>query len=88
MESFFTGVGVVLLIFSIVCLYRAIFGPTVYDRIISINFIGTMTVIILVLIGFIYRRIDMFVDIALTYSLLNFIGTIIVAKYLARRGKK
>ena len=47
-------------------------------------FVGTKTVILLVLIGFIYKRIDMFVDLALAYSILNFIGTLIISKYFER----
>jgi multicomponent Na+:H+ antiporter subunit F len=67
------------------CLYRAVLGPTVYDRIIGAGFIGTKTVIILLLIGFIYRRIDMFVDLALVYSILNFIGTLIISKVFIKK---
>jgi multicomponent Na+:H+ antiporter subunit F len=39
-----------------------------------------------VLIGFIYKRIDMFVDLALAYSILNFIGTLIISKYFLKKG--
>jgi multicomponent Na+:H+ antiporter subunit F len=66
-------------------LYRGIAGPTVLDRIISISVIGTKTTIILVLMGFIYKRSDMFLDIALAYALLNFIATIAAAKFFRRR---
>jgi multicomponent Na+:H+ antiporter subunit F len=72
-----------LLIF--VCLYRAVVGPTVYDRIIGAGFIGTKTVIILILIGLIFKRIDMFIDLAVVYSILNFIGTLIISKVLIKR---
>ena len=48
--------------------------------------IGTKTVILICLVGFLYGRIDMFVDIALAYAMLNFIGGILVAKYLDRTG--
>jgi len=68
------------------CLYRAVYGPTVFDRIIGAGFVGTKTAILLLIIGFIYKRIDMFVDLALVYSILNFIGTIIVSKYFIKKG--
>jgi multicomponent Na+:H+ antiporter subunit F len=86
MERLFLGTALVLCSFIFLCLYRAVYGPTVFDRIIGAGFVGTKTVILLVLIGFIYGRIDMFVDLALAYSILNFIGTIIISKYFLKKG--
>jgi multicomponent Na+:H+ antiporter subunit F len=80
------SIGISLLIF--LCLYRAIFGPTVFDRIIGAGFVGTKTSVLICLIGFIYGRIDMFVDLALAYSMLNFIGTIIVSKFFVHKGAR
>ncbi|MDL1956611.1 MAG: monovalent cation/H+ antiporter complex subunit F [Candidatus Desulfofervidus auxilii] len=85
MESFFIGVGIYLGVLIFICFYRIAFGPTVYDRVISVSFIGTMTVVLLVLMGFIFKRIDMFVDISLMYALLNFIGTLVFAKYFVKK---
>jgi multicomponent Na+:H+ antiporter subunit F len=48
--------------------------------------VGTKTAILLLLIGFLYRRIDMFVDLALVYSILNFISTLIVSRYFIKKG--
>lgn len=86
MEQFFLGTALALCTLIFLCLYRAVIGPTVFDRIIGAGFVGTKTVILLVLIGFIYRRIDMFVDLALAYSILNFIGTLIISKYFIKKG--
>ena len=86
MEGFFLAVALVLGFLIFLSLYRAVFGPTVFDRIIGAGFIGTKTIAMIVLIGFIYQRIDMFVDLALVYSILNFIGTLILAKYFFRKG--
>jgi multicomponent Na+:H+ antiporter subunit F len=47
--------------------------------------IGTKTMVLIILIGFIFDRLDMFVDITLAYAVLNFIGTIAMAKYLSSR---
>ncbi|PIP08634.1 MAG: pH regulation protein F [Syntrophobacteraceae bacterium CG23_combo_of_CG06-09_8_20_14_all_50_8] len=71
---------------SLLALYRAIFGPTIVDRIIGVGVVGTNTLVILLLMGFIYKRIDMFVDISLLYAILNFIGVLIFAKYFVRKG--
>ena len=63
---------------------RVLRGPTVYDRMLGVGVIGTKTVILVCLVGFLYERIDMFIDIAIAYAMLNFIGGIVVAKYLDR----
>ena len=61
-------------------LFRAIKGPRLYDRALAVNVIGTKTVVVLALIGFIYDR-PYFLDIALVYALINFIATIAILKY-------
>jgi len=73
-------------ILILLSLYRGVFGPTVFDRIMGVGFVGSKTLVILVLMGFIYERIDMFVDIALAYSILLFASTLVVAKYFQTRG--
>jgi multicomponent Na+:H+ antiporter subunit F len=85
MENFFLYISVFLCFLVLLCLYRGVAGPTVLDRIISISVIGTKTTIILALMGFIYKRGDMFLDIALAYALLNFIATVAAAKFFRRR---
>lgn len=85
MGSFFLAIALVLGVLVMLCLYRGIYGPTVLDRIISISVIGTKTTIILALIGFIYKREDMFLDISLAYALLNFVATLAAAKLFIRR---
>lgn len=72
------GVIVAAAIFPV--LIRAIKGPTVFDRILTINVIGSKTVILLILIGFIYSR-PHFMDIALLYAIINFIATIAFLKF-------
>jgi multicomponent Na+:H+ antiporter subunit F len=83
--SFFLIIALILGLLSLLSLYRGVFGPTVLDRIISISVIGTKTTIILALIGFIYMRSEMFIDIAVAYALLNFIATIAASKFFIRR---
>lgn len=74
-------VGVVLLIALLLILIRALRGPTVFDRILAVNAMGTKTVILVAIIGFISERAD-FLDIALLYALMNFIATIAVLKFI------
>jgi len=86
MENFFLAIGLILGVLILLSLYRGIFGPTVFDRIIGVGFVGSKTLVLLVLMGFIYKRIDMFVDISLAYSILIFIGTLVFAKYFKSKG--
>jgi multicomponent Na+:H+ antiporter subunit F len=88
MEGFFLAIALFLGFLVLLSLYRAVFGPTVFDRIIGSGFIGTKTIAILILMGFIYKRIDMFIDLALAYSILNFVGVLILSKYFFRKGVK
>ncbi|WP_425449922.1 monovalent cation/H+ antiporter complex subunit F [Virgifigura deserti] len=62
-------------------LVRALLGPTVYDRILAVNMFGTKTVLLIAVLGFFTGRPE-FLDIALVYALINFIGTIAVLKFL------
>ena len=75
------AVTIAVIIVLAMALTRAILGPTVYDRILAVNMIGTKTVLIIALVGFLAGRPD-FLDIALLYTLINFIGTIAVLKFL------
>ncbi len=76
----FTGAALALLVAMALALGRAIVGPTLYDRILAANTFGTKTVLILAVVGFLAGRPD-FLDIALAYALINFIGTIAILKF-------
>ena len=61
-------------------LVRAYRGPTVFDRILALNMFGTQTVLLIAVAGFLVDRPD-FLDLALVYGLVNFVGTVAVLKY-------
>lgn len=65
-------------------LVRLFGGPTLYDRVIAVNSFGTHTVLLIGLIGFLTKRPD-FLDIALLYALINFVGTIAILKFFRYR---
>ena len=87
MTQFFLIIGLGMCVLVLLCLYRATYGPTILNRAAGMSAIGTKTLIILLLMGVIYDRIDMFIDISMVYALLNFIGTVLLAKYLERSGE-
>jgi len=77
-------VSAIILTFTIfLCLYRVVFGPGVENRLIAANTIGTKTIILLVIIGFIFVR-PIFIDISIVYAMITFIATLAIAKYLRR----
>jgi multicomponent Na+:H+ antiporter subunit F len=78
----FALVGIVF-----VYLYRVIRGPTVFDRVLGLNGIATKSIILLVAIGTVYGRVEMFVDISTGYALLNLVASLAIAKYLEGRGR-
>ncbi len=62
-------------------LSRAALGPTIFDRILALNMFGTKTVLLISVIGFLTGRPD-FVDLAMVYALINFIGVLAVLRFL------
>ena len=65
-------------------LIRAVMGPSVYDRVLAVNMFGTKTVLLLSVIAFLYGRPD-FLDLALAYALINFIGVLAVLEFFRNR---
>ncbi|HIM12102.1 TPA: pH regulation protein F [Candidatus Poribacteria bacterium] len=78
----------ILTILILVYMYRVFQGPTVYDRILGLNGISTKAIILLTILGSLYSRLEMFVDIALGYAVLNIVGGLAVGKYLEHKGTR
>ena len=77
--------AIFIILAIVIVLFRAIKGPKVYDRILAVNVIGTKTVILIALVGFIYER-PYFLDIAIVYALINFIATFAILKFGSEGG--
>ena len=80
----FITVSVVILVAITVGLVRAFRGPTLYDRVLAANMIGTLTVLMVAVLGFMTGRPE-FLDIALVYVLISFVSTIAVLRVVALR---
>ena len=76
----FEASAIAILVAVFLALYRGIRGPSLCDRVLAVNSIGTKTVVLIALTGFMYGRPD-FMDIALVYALINFIATVAFLKY-------
>jgi multicomponent Na+:H+ antiporter subunit F len=72
------------LITMALALGRALLGPSIYDRLLAANMFGTKTVLLLSVVAFLYGRPD-FLDLALVYALINFIGVIAVLEFIRER---
>ena len=77
----FAVAAAAVLVSMVLAMVRAALGPTAYDRVLALNNIGTKTVVLIAVLGFVNGRPD-FLDLALAYALINFIGTIAVLKYI------
>lgn len=77
--------AIALLIGLFIILIRAIVGPTVYDRILATNALGTKTIVFVTLLGYISGRTE-FIDMAIVYALVSFITTIAILKF-AEKGR-
>ncbi len=76
----FIAAMIAVLVTMLMALTRSFIGPTIYDRILAINSAGTATVLFIAVLGFLMGRPE-FLDIALAYALINFIGTLAVLKF-------
>jgi multicomponent Na+:H+ antiporter subunit F len=81
--TMFMAAAAALIVTMALALARALLGPTIYDRVLSVNSFGTKTVLLIAVVGFLVDRPD-FLDIALVYALINFISTIAVLKLFQR----
>lgn len=80
----FFAASLALLAAMLLMLVRLFAGPSLYDRVLALNAFGTKTVLLIGLVGFVTERPD-FMDIALLYALINFVGTIAVLKFFRYR---
>lgn len=82
----FLVAAVVLLALVTVYVHRLAVGPTVFDRLLGLSGFGTKTTMVLLLMGGVYGRLDMFIDLSLAYALLSFVGALASARYFERGG--
>ena len=77
-------VSISILVTMALALARASLGPSVYDRVLAVNMFGTKTALLLSIIAFLYGRPD-FLDLALAYALINFVGVLAVLEFFQSR---
>ena len=80
-DLLFKGTAIIFAIFSLILIYRVIKGPTIIDRVLSADAIDILAGIIMVLFGALENR-AMYLDLGLIITLLGFIGTVLISKYI------
>ncbi len=85
LETVLLGAAAITVVFAVALLYRVAKGPTMEDRVIAINGVGTNTVVVLALLAV---GLDQpgFLDVAIVYALLNFLASIAISKFIVERG--
>ena len=83
----FLSASLAILVTMILALVRALRGPTVYDRVLAVNMFGTKTALLLSVVAFLYGRPD-FLDLALAYALINFVGVLAVLEFFQKQSEK
>lgn len=78
------GAFIAIAVTMLLALVRALRGPSVYDRVLAVNMFGTKTVLLLSLVSFAVGRTD-YLDLALAYALINFIGVLAVLEFFRQR---
>jgi len=84
--TFFLAAALAVLFAAGPALYRVVAGPVVLDRIIGLNVAGTKTITLILLTGFLFGRVELFIDVAFVYALINFIGVLALSRYFERKG--
>ncbi|WP_246109719.1 monovalent cation/H+ antiporter complex subunit F [Roseimaritima multifibrata] len=80
MTHLFLATSIAILVTMTLALIRAMLGPTVFDRVLALNMFGTKTVLLICVLDFMSGRDD-FLDLALLYSLMNFIGMVALLRF-------
>ena len=79
-------VAVALALVTLLSLYRVVRGPSIFDRLTGLGLIGSKMIVLLLVLGAWSERVDLYVDIALSYGLISFVGTLVMAKYFEATG--
>ncbi len=86
MTTLLVAVAAVIAVLVLVALSRAAIGPTTPDRLLGVALAAANSVVLLLVLGLVYDRVDMFVDLALAYALLAFLFPVAFAKHLEEEG--
>jgi multicomponent Na+:H+ antiporter subunit F len=81
MTSWWMGAAAAMAALMLLAFVRVLKGPTAADRVVGLDAINSLVVATMIVLGAAYRQI-VFIDVAIIYALLSFVGTLFIAKYL------
>lgn len=84
----FAAIAGLLIVVSTPFLGRIIVGPTIFDRVVALNGMGVLLPVLMIVVGVLYGRLDMFVDLALALYLLNLFTTVLIARYVRQKAEE
>jgi multicomponent Na+:H+ antiporter subunit F len=84
MTGVLVGAALAILVTMALAVVRGLKGPEIYDRVLAANMIGTKTVLLLAVVAVLFGRLD-FLDLALAYALINFIGILAILQFVQNR---
>lgn len=88
MSPAFVGVAALIIVVIASFLGRVIVGPTIFDRVVALNGVGVLFPLLMIMVGTLYGRVDMFVDLALAMYLLNLFTTLLIARYARQKAEE
>lgn len=86
MSLLLATLAVALTLVMLLSLYRVVRGPSIFDRLAGLGLIGSKMIILVMVLGAWSERVDLYVDIALSYGLISFVGTLMLARYFETAG--
>ena len=86
MADLFLGAAFVILLATVLALYRVLTGPVIVDRLLALNVAGTKTIAVILLSGVLFDSVEFFIDIAFVYAMINFVGVLALSSYFERKG--
>jgi multicomponent Na+:H+ antiporter subunit F len=85
MSTLFAVLAGAMILLMVPYVGRVISGPTIFDRLVGLAGIGTKVAVLIVVLGVLYDRAEMFVDISLAFLLLNLVTTLVIARHVKER---
>ncbi len=85
-------IAIIMALLLCVCLIRAVKGPTIADRLMAVNMIGTMTIVMIGILA-VLTKTNYIIDICLVYAMISFLAVIVLSKvylgtYLEQKAKE
>lgn len=76
---FLIGILILLALLLFVLLLRAVKGPSIADRIVAVNMMGSITIVMIAIMSLLLNE-DYLIDICLIYAMVSFLAVVVISK--------